>query len=224
MSDIKPVEKDLFEPLWKAVYRQLFDDIIKLKLEPHHKISEAQLAASMDVSRSPVKMALDKLCEDGLVTKLPNSGYVVLGMSPDECLNLCDARIGLESQAAYLAAKKITSEELDQMKAALAEFQRIEKEKDYAAYPQADMAFHKIMINATRNDLLINMHSTIAPEIQRYHYLGVKIHSVEKAMIVANHVAIYTALRNHQSNTAREEVISDINNMKIAAGFLLQGK
>lgn len=214
-------EKDLFEPLWKTVYNKLFDDIIKLKIEPDKKISEAQIANQMDVSRSPVKMALDKLCEDGLVKKQPTGGYIVLGMSPNKCIELCDARISLEAHAAALAAKRITVAQLDRLKEILSEYQRIEKEKDYASYPALDMAFHGIIIEASGNGIIKKMHENIAPQILRYHFFGVQISSIENMSIVANHVAIYTALRNHQSNTAREEITADIENMKIAAGFLL---
>ena len=215
-------EKDLFEPLWKTVYNKLFDDIIKLQIEPEKKISEAQIANQMDVSRSPVKMALDKLCDDGLVKKQPTGGYIVLGMSPNKCIELCDARVSLEAQAAALAAKRITVAQLDRLKDILSEYQRIEKEKDYSAYPPLDMSFHRVIIEASGNGILQRMHQEIAPQILRYHYLGVQIQSIANMSIVANHVAIYTALRNHQSNTAREEITADIENMKIAAGFLLQ--
>ncbi len=222
MSDTQRGEKDLFEPIWKNIYNKLFDRIIRLDIEPGSRLSEAQLAAQMDVSRSPVKAALDKLCEDRLVEKHSRGGYRVLTMSPADCLELCEARLGIEGHAAALAAKNITAAQLDTLKGYLQRIQQMERDKSYADYPVVDCAFHRTIIEAAGNQLLLEMHDIIAPKIQRYHHYGVSIHSVENMKLTANHIAIYSALKNHQSYTAREEIMADISQMRIAAGFLMQ--
>ena len=224
MADTQKNEKDLFEPIWKNIYNKLFDQIIKLEISPGSRLSEAQLAAAMDVSRSPVKAALDKLCEDRLVEKHSRGGYRVLSMSPIDCLELCEARLGIEGHAAYLAAKNISPAQLDTLKGLLQRIQTMEREQDFADYPEVDCAFHRTILEAAGNELLLEMHDIIAPKIKRYHHYGVMIHSVNNMRLTANHVAIYTALKNHQSNTAQEEIMSDIGHMKIAAGFLMQKK
>ena len=224
MADTQKNEKDLFEPIWKNIYNKLFERIITLDIAPGSRLSEAQLAASMDVSRSPVKAALDKLCEDRLVEKHSRGGYRVLTMSPADCLELCEARLSIEGHAAYLAAKNISAKQLDTLKALLQAIPRMERDRDFKDYPEVDCAFHRTILEAAENDLLVEMHDIIAPKIMRYHHYGVNIKSVDNMKLVANHIAIYTALKNHQSNTAREEITADISQMKIAAGFLMQKK
>ena len=67
------VDAQPFVPLWNALYQWLSEEIITLRLAPGSRINEAQTAESLGISRSPVKMAIDRLTEDGLLEKQGSS-------------------------------------------------------------------------------------------------------------------------------------------------------
>jgi DNA-binding GntR family transcriptional regulator len=93
-----------------GVYEQLRESIVEGRIHPGEPLVEATLAATYGVSRTPVREALTRLQQEGLVQR-GDRGLIVRESSPEEILDIYDTRVILEAQAARLAAKRRT--ELD---------------------------------------------------------------------------------------------------------------
>lgn len=104
---LKEKETNPFAVLSKLIYDGLYNEIITGKLLLDDKIIESQIAKNLNVSRTPVKMALNKLVEDGILEKGKGKELRVKKIRYEECLWLYEARLSIESKAAYLAAKRI---------------------------------------------------------------------------------------------------------------------
>ncbi|MEV6300266.1 GntR family transcriptional regulator [Actinoplanes sp. NPDC051861] len=94
-------------------YEQLRDAILDGDIAPNRRLVEEELAARLEVSRTPVREALLRLAQEGLVTRV--RGWVVRDHTPEEALRIVEARAAVESAAARLAAEHITEADLDQL-------------------------------------------------------------------------------------------------------------
>ncbi len=85
---------------------------MEYRFKPNERINELELAAKMQVSRSPIREALQRLVTEGLITFQVNRGFFCRGFDVEEILNLTEIRILLEERAVLLASQKASEQEL----------------------------------------------------------------------------------------------------------------
>lgn len=134
-----------------AVHERIRDAILSAELRPNHRLVEEELAAELDVSRTPVREALLRLRQEGLVVQ--HRGWVVRDHAPSEILEIIEARASVESAAAYLAAKRIDE-------ATLAELEDLATEMEAPGLSRIKInelnnRFHELVTNASGNSQLI---------------------------------------------------------------------
>ena len=123
--DIEACKKENpFIVLADVIYKHLKNDIMQGLLLPGDKIVESKIAQQLDVSRTPVNIALNRALKDGWLERRSKRFLTVRKISPQECFYLYEARKFLEGQAAYLAAKRITKAELMGLKEILLNFRK----------------------------------------------------------------------------------------------------
>ena len=91
-----------------SVYEKIKYDIVHLT----QKLSEASLAEKYGISKAPVRVALRKLQEEGLIVIRPQSGSIVSPISISRAVNIIDIRLLLEPYAAAHAVQNLTKEDL----------------------------------------------------------------------------------------------------------------
>ncbi|BBH71366.1 GntR family transcriptional regulator [Actinoplanes sp. OR16] len=112
-KSLQPAPVDGVQFAADKAYQQLRDAILDGDIAPNRRLVEEELAASLEVSRTPVREALLRLAQEGLVARV--RGWVVRDHSPQEALQIVEARAAVESAAARLAAEHITAEDLKQL-------------------------------------------------------------------------------------------------------------
>lgn len=209
-----------FKPLGEIIYQHIYEDIISLKIPPNAKLNESKIAESLNVSRSPVKYALGKLADDKLVIKNEGKISVVPSMGKDESRQLLEARIAIEGYAAYLAANRITQEQLNDMNKLVRQYEGIGESINPDTYADCDHDFHAIIINAARNEFIGKMYNDIESRLRHYrhcllHEIGAE--SLQPILFDAakHHKSIYNALKLGFADIAKNEIERDINGMAI---------
>ena len=145
------IDRNPFLVLSKLVYQQIYREIINGNLLPQHRIVESKIAKELNVSRSPVKMALAEMTEKGILEKVKGKELRVKKISYEEWLWIYEARMMLEPEAAYLAAKRIQEKELEVLKKLVFRFEKIDQTHDHLEYKNADKMFHETIVKASRN-------------------------------------------------------------------------
>ncbi len=84
----------------------LRDLILTGEVEPGERLSEVALSERLSVSRTPLRAALQKLEQEGLVALIPSGGYAVRSFSRQEVIDAIELRGVLEGAAARLAAER----------------------------------------------------------------------------------------------------------------------
>lgn len=200
MTDTKfNINTNEYLPLRDVVFNTLRDAILTGKLVPGERLMENQLAEKLGVSRTPVREALRMLELENLVELVPRKGAQVLDMSEKDIVNILEVRSALEGLATSLACKKMTKEDLQQLKNLEVDFEKAVADSDVERFVDIDEDFHDLIFMATENDKLINIFRNLRIQLYRYRMAQAKNNDTSMSTIVAHHRSIIRAIENHDS-------------------------
>jgi DNA-binding GntR family transcriptional regulator len=152
----------------EQVYQALRERIVTLGLEPGARLIERDLAAEFEVSRIPLREALQRLANDGLVTTVPGQGSIVTVPTPKDIEDLLDVRAGLEPLAARLAAAGAGPEALARLR------ECVRPQSDPEALTEANAAFHREITAAANNPLLAQIMEPLEARMRWLFHLSVE--------------------------------------------------
>lgn len=138
--------------LTETAYKYIFDGILNGKYRAGQSISPDNIVKSLNMSKTPVREALVQLEVEGLVSR-NGRFYNVIFLDENEVLELYEIRGILESEATYLATKKLTPEILSDLKNTLEMFKKLNQEGDPDPMKMADLngKIHSIIAKASGN-------------------------------------------------------------------------
>lgn len=198
MADTKfNINTNEYLPLRDVVFNTLRDAILTGKLVPGERLMENQLAEKLGVSRTPVREALRMLELENLVELVPRKGAQVLDMSEKDIVNILEVRSALEGLATSLACKKMSKEDLQQLKNMEVDFEKAVADNDVEHFVDIDEDFHDLIFAATENDKLINIFRNLRIQLYRYRMAQAKNNETSMSTIVAHHRSIIRAIENH---------------------------
>ncbi len=168
---------------------ELRREIIAGRFQPGERLFEDQLAQELDVSRNPVREALQALAAEGFVELEPRRGARVADVSRRRAEELFEVREALEGLVARLAARRRTAEQLARLEALTASGLAAVAEGDIDRLPQLNTAFHEALTIAAANELLAGQLDRLSHLVQWVYSARIKLRSgdswVEHAAIVA---------------------------------------
>lgn len=145
--------------LAERVFNQLQDAIVRGELAPGTKITEPGLSQAYGISRGPLREAMRRLETHRLIERVPHVGARVIKLSMQELLELFDVREAMESMAARLAARHMSSEEIAGIREVLAVHERQADLQSGEAYYQreGDLDFHYRIVLGSHNRMLMTI-------------------------------------------------------------------
>ncbi len=195
------------------VFNAIEDAILNGEYKDGESLSELRISSELGVSRTPVREALMRLENEGLVKNIPNKGAVVVGVTEKDIEDIYAIRIRIEGLAANLAASNINEDELRALEkiADLQEFYLYKN--DIEQIFELDSDFHKIIYEASRSRplrfMLTNFHNYIK------HARDISVNAQGRAeKTVAEHRAILEAIRKGDSLLAESLTAEHITNAK----------
>ena len=171
------ISNDGILTLEESVYLRLSEEILSGELPRGHALTESQLCSKYEASRTPVRSALHRLAEEGLVSCVPNKGAIVVGINQQTLLDIYQIRMRLEGLSSALATERITEGELSTLEGTveLAEFYA--KKKDAENLRQLDSKFHEIIYKASGNTMLERTLKELHRMIKLYHKKSLSVGS-----------------------------------------------
>jgi len=142
-------------------YDQIKRSIVEGAYKPGQRLKALRVAQELKISRTPVKEALGRLEQEGLVRREPGSGYIVRGLSISDILNLYKVREVLEIEAAREALPNLTAEALRSMHAALEHADILLGKNNFNEFLRANRRFHNIILAHTGNGVLEELLSNL---------------------------------------------------------------
>jgi DNA-binding GntR family transcriptional regulator len=138
----------------QAVLAQLRQAILSGDLPAGSQLREAYIAEEMGISRSPVREALSRLEEEGLVEKVPFKGAYVASVSPEAIAEIAGIRTQLEPYAVALALPRLRHADWKSLQRTLDQLQRVAG-RDAAAQIEKHLAFHRFFYEHSGNQTLL---------------------------------------------------------------------
>lgn len=192
------------------VFEHLETDILSGKYQRGESLTENKLSAELGVSRTPIREALRRLEQEHLIEET-QKGMVVVGISEKDLEDIFLIRAKLEGQAAAMAAKNHTPEQLEVVREAL-EFQEFYLEKqDPDRIKSMDSRFHETIYKMSGSTIFYDVLLPLHKKILKYRKASVT-DSSRAAASVAEHRAIYNALLARDSELAYRLVSEHLEN------------
>lgn len=149
----------------EMVYLTVRGRILSGELAANTTLREQALAEELGVSRTPVREALRRLAEAGLVTFVPNRGATVVAWTIEQVRETYFVRAGLEGRAAGLAANRISPDELDALAALIDTMEPLVTAADDAGMAELgrlNAEFHHTVVAASRSPQLVTLTASVA--------------------------------------------------------------
>jgi DNA-binding GntR family transcriptional regulator len=166
-----PVPKEKGAPartlLRDQAYARLRDAILDGTLEPGEQLKDAELADWLGLSRTPIREALARLEEYGLVETKPQSFTRVAPLSARDARDAFTVYAALEALAATLGVPRLTRADLETMRAANRDFADALAAVDVDAAIAADDRFHAVLVQAAANREITRSLERLLPKIRR---------------------------------------------------------
>lgn len=152
-------------------YNHLESAILTGRLRPRERLVEKDLAERLKMSRTPIREALRRLEERGMVCILPRRGALVSDISPSDVENIYAVRGYLEMLAARLAAERISRERLTRVVGVEAAHAKLAGGRDVRALMLANDRFHDAIYVAAENPCLVELIQQLRRQVHmvRFH-------------------------------------------------------
>lgn len=192
-SNDETVQRIQRKSLAQQVADELRDLILLEKLSPGAPIPERETAAALGVSRTPLRESLRILASEGLVEIAPNRAPRVADPSLDELRDLLQVQGALESLAGELACENASDAQIKAIREQQRDMQKTSGKSEPLAFFQRDMAFHRAIVAASRNRVLIEAHTTNNARLWRARFISSR-QQVNRPATLDQHERIAMAL------------------------------
>ena len=187
--------------LEEEVFLRLEEDILGGVLKKGESLTENSLAARLGASRTPIRGALHRLAEEGLIELVPNKGAVVVGVTAEDLIDIYTIRMRLEGLASAAAAKKISDADKSALLEAVELSEFYVSKQDAERLKELDSQFHNTIYRASGNRLLYKTLAELHRSIRGYRKLSLTV-TERLTASVREHRAIYEAIASGDSEAA----------------------
>src|ERR1700761_2204539 len=183
------------------IYADLRAQLLSLERRPGEAVSEAEIALAYGVSRTPVREAILKLSDEGLLEIFPQSGIIVSRIPVAALPEAIIIRKALEETTAPLAGARATSSQLLGLRATLERQREAEVSKSAEAFHQADEAFHGMIAEVAGHPGIWKLIQQVKVHVDRYRRLTLP-QKGRIALAISEHEAVVSAIETHHPQRA----------------------
>ncbi|CAN5562043.1 GntR family transcriptional regulator [soil metagenome] len=208
------VTEEVRQSLRERAYEELRARIVGLQLAPGTRLIERDLADELAVSRIPLREAMQRLQQDGLVIVVPRQGAIVSPFTADDVRDLFDVRESLEVLAARLAAERADHTGLDALAAQLDTARVATERRDKPAIAAANAGFHTLIVDLAANPLLESLLRPLEARTQwLFHLTGDRDPGVQ----CREHEELLAAIAAHDPDRAAESAFHHVHSGRAAS-------
>jgi DNA-binding GntR family transcriptional regulator len=145
-------------------YATVREWILRGPLRPGEPLRDIDIAAHLGISRTPVREALIRLAQDGLVESARGRGTRVTDLKIEQAPHLFEVGAVLDAHAAKVAAGRLTADDLRQLREVL---KKMEDTREPGTLAEIDRDFHLVYYLRTGNDVLVGMLEQVTNDLMR---------------------------------------------------------
>lgn len=193
----------------QQAYVEIRRRILEGELAPSSPISEYQLAAALNISRTPVREAIKRLEEDGLVWSVPNKGTFVTELSAKDIMEIYQVRERLEGLAARIAAEQMPEKGLQQLQREVTILNELKYTGQVDEIFQCDIRLHKLIIESTQNFRLGKILATLDDQMYRVRVIFSQSPDWLQA-VIQEHTTIVEKIKGRDGKGAENAMVQHL--------------
>jgi DNA-binding GntR family transcriptional regulator len=151
------------QPLFTHAYDALRRAIVTGALQPGQRVNEAEVARQMHISRGPVREAIRRLEQAGLLVSVPRRGTVVVSLPAEDIEEVYTLRADLEARAIRRAVSRLSDADLVELQRLLDVMQTASSDGDTPTLLDADIEFHRNIVDGAGWKQLRHMWESLHP-------------------------------------------------------------
>lgn len=204
MANLK-LSFDEYIPLRDIVFKTLREAIVTGELKPGERLMEIKLANEMGVSRTPVREAIRKLEQEGLVRLTARKGAEVAPINAKDLKEVLEIRKALEGLACQMACQHATEEQIQDLSRINQDIEKAIGDGDIERIARLDALFHDRIGVYSSNTQLIMILSRLKEHIYRYR-LEFIADTRNKRQIIEEHEKIIQDITNKNEKAVRRDI------------------
>lgn len=193
----------------EQVYGRLRTAITQGEIPQGARVVEAQIAKDLNISRAPVREAVNRLLQDGLLESRTHYGACVIRMSPAKIRFLYELRAAVESLAIREVVRRRAELDLGPLRGEIEEMRRLSAEKDLAGLVEAELRFHRAMWTMAENPYVLRVGAMIDAQLR----MALMIDNAQYAElkdVAEEHEPIIAAIEHGDADAAASLVTTHI--------------
>lgn len=200
------------EPLKHQAYQIIKDNIVNCVYAPGTVINEERIRAEVAASRTPIRDALSRLEQEGLVKILPKKGVEISKITVHEINMVYEARNLLEPYAVKNYGNRIPLETYMHYYRLYSDY--LSGKMPEYSYSGMDESFHQLFIDACDNSYFINLYSTIGSQIRRTRIISGQTSADRLRETIEEHIAIVEAALKNEWKEAANAMLHHLSRSK----------
>lgn len=186
-------------------------DVVTCILAPGLSISEQEMCERYRASRTPVREACRKLCEESLMQMVPFRGYSIPPLTIEEYRNLRELQAAVDPAVAALAAERATPTQIKEMENWASYEYNVGQRNSYYTFLEWNRNLHICIAAATRNQAYLDVVMNVQTRLMRYYYQVIVMDSYGPEL-VAEHHDLVRAIKSGNPNLARQRAEEHLTN------------
>lgn len=150
----------------EQVYDHVRSAILKGDIPQGTRVVEAQIAKNLKISRAPVREAVNRLLQDGLLESKTHYGPSVVQMTPEKIRYLYDLRAAIEGLAIREVVRRRHAIDLTPLRKCIVEMKRLAKKKDLAGLVETELEFHRVLCGFAENPYVVKVSKMIDAQVR----------------------------------------------------------
>lgn len=197
------------------VYQQLLDAIMSNSIGMDDQLVQEKLAAELEISRTPIREALLRLEQEGVLVTSSRGGFMLRRISEREAKEIYDVRAAIEGQAVRILAGLNDARKNETLRKVIKQEETLTS-YTVQAYFAANRAIHRCIVELSDNSQLLDMFDNIWNRAVAFH-LFAAIEEIDLSQSLGNHLELADAIATGQWQVAMEAIFDHIRD-----GFDLQ--
>jgi DNA-binding GntR family transcriptional regulator len=197
--------------LGERVFEQLKDEILSWVYKPGDRLLYEKIASRLNVSMTPVKEALLRLEQEGIVRTIPRKGTYVIELTDRDIIEYTRIRLALESLAIDLICEtRIPTEQIQSLETINADLAKAIREKQTVFCMSKDIEFHSRIVELSDNTRLFETFKQL-PLTNFFALRGTQNRMIEQGeYIIQSHASIISGLSQYNADYAKNVLKSNI--------------
>lgn len=195
------------------VYADLKREILAGDLQPGTRLIVTEIAGKFQISQAPVREALERLKQEGLITGIPNKGSVVSTITPKEIKDIFVLREIIEGFAVRQSMPLMTEEDYSHLNTIICEMDKATKQNELLAILELDMDFHGFFYKRCDNHAVLELWNNMRTKVMRFMAISNRHYTTN--VLAEWHQLLMDALRSGDADAAEAAFIEHMHAYKL---------